>query len=76
MRVEKLFYRKTKLSGVMWTTLLLIVGFNIANAQQGGTITGRIVNDEGRGVPNLSVYINQAPTGQRGSSTGNTTVIT
>jgi Carboxypeptidase regulatory-like domain len=77
MRICERLYRKTKLPGVAWTTLLLIAGFIITNAQQGGTITGRVVNDEGEGVPNVNVDIIRAPTRQRGSSTrSNTKVVT
>jgi protocatechuate 3,4-dioxygenase beta subunit len=55
----------------------LISGFILVNAQQGGTITGRVVNEEGTGVANLAVYINRASTGQREAiNRGSLTVIT
>jgi hypothetical protein len=57
------------LFGAAWAALLLFEGFIISNAQQGGTITGRVVNDEGSGVPNVKVHIHRGPTGQRESST-------
>ena len=77
MRSEKLFWPKAKLSGAVCAALLLISSLIITNAQQGGTISGRVVNDEGTGVPNLSVYLNQAPNGRRGSiNRGNIMVVT
>jgi Carboxypeptidase regulatory-like domain len=77
MRIGERLYRKTILSGVAWTTLLLIAGFIMSNAQHGGTITGRVVNDEGEGLPNVNVDIIKAPTGQReGSTRSNTKVVT
>src|SRR5262245_53716826 len=77
MRIEKLLWPKAKLSGAVCTALLLISSLILTNAQQGGTISGRVVNDEGTGVPNLSVYLNQAPTGRRESiNRGNIMVIT
>jgi protocatechuate 3,4-dioxygenase beta subunit len=68
MNTQEPSCRKFKLSAGRWTTSLLIVGYIIANAQTDGVITGRVVNDEGSGVPNLPVHIFQAPTGQRGPS--------
>jgi hypothetical protein len=80
MRIGERLYRKTILPGVartIWTTLLLIASAIISNAQQGGTITGRVVNDEGDGMPNVNTHITQATTGKRvRSPRGNTTVIT
>lgn len=77
IRIGARFYRKTKLSGAACATLLLSAGFIISNAQQGGTITGRVVNDEGAGMPNVTVHIIRAPAGGRAaSSRGNTEVVT
>jgi hypothetical protein len=56
IRIGARFYRKTILSGAACATLLLSAGFIISNAQQGGTITGRVVNDEGAGMPNVTVH--------------------
>src|SRR5215813_13568983 len=71
------FYRKTMLSGAACATLLLTAGFIISNAQQGGTITGRIINDEGTGMPNVTVHIIRASAGLRAASPrGNTEVVT
>src|SRR5262245_43891189 len=71
------FYRKTILSGAACATLLLTAGFIISNAQQGGTITGRVVNDEGAGMPNVTVVISRVQAGRRAASPrGNTEVIT
>src|SRR5262245_10988823 len=71
------FYRKTILSGAACATLLLTAGFIISNAQQGGTITGRVVNDEGAGMPNVTVVISRAQAGRRAASPrGNTEVVT
>ncbi len=49
MRIGSRFYCKTIFSGAACATLLLSLGFIISNAQQGGTITGRVINDEGAG---------------------------
>ena len=68
MSILERLYCKTVLLGAAWTALLLIEGFIISNAQQSGTITGRVVNDEGSGVPNVKVHIIWSPTGQRMSS--------
>src|SRR5262245_23940884 len=77
IRIEARFYRKTILSGAACATLLLTAGFIISNAQQGGTITGRVVNDEGAGMPNVTVHIIRAPAGRREASPrGNTEVVT
>ena len=77
MRISARFYRKTILSGAACATLLLIAGFIISNAQQGGTITGRIMNDEGTGMPNVTVHIIRATSGRRAASPrGNTEVVT
>src|SRR5215475_6594863 len=77
MRISKRFYRKTILSGAACATLLLTAGFIISNAQQGGTITGRVVNDEGAGLPNVTVNIIRAPAGRlEASPRGNTEVVT
>jgi protocatechuate 3,4-dioxygenase beta subunit len=77
IRIGARFYRKTKLSGAACATLLLFAGFIISNAQQGGTITGRVVNDEGAGMPNVTVVISRAPAGRREASPrGNTEVVT
>jgi len=71
------FYRKTILSGAACTTFLLSAGFIISNAQQGGTITGRVVNDEGAGMPNVTVVISRAQAGRRAASPrGNSQVVT
>jgi len=67
MKTKDLFYPKANLPAALCAALLMISVFILTNAQQGGTITGRVVNDEGNGVPNLAVYINQAPTGRRES---------
>src|SRR5215510_8012523 len=77
IRIGARFYRKTKLSGAACATLLLSAGFIISNAQQGGTITGRVVNDEGAGMPNVTVHITRAQAGRRAPSPrGNTEVVT
>jgi protocatechuate 3,4-dioxygenase beta subunit len=77
IRIGARFYRKTILSGAACATLLLSAGFIISNAQQGGTITGRVVNDEGAGMPNVTVHIIRATAGGRAASPrGNTEVIT
>jgi carboxypeptidase family protein len=77
IRIGARFYRKTILSGAACATLLLTAGFIISNAQQGGTITGRVVNDEGAGMPNVTVHIIRAPAGRREASPrGNTEVVT
>lgn len=77
MRISARFYRKTILSGAACATFLLIAGFIVSNAQQGGTITGRVVNDEGAGMPNVTVDIIRAPAGRRQASPrGNTEVVT
>ena len=77
MRIGARFYRKTILSGAACATLLLTAGFIISNAQQGGTITGHVVNDEGAGMPNVTVHIIRAPAGRRAASPrGNTEVVT
>src|SRR5215510_10225909 len=77
MRISERFYRKTILSGAACATLLLIAGFIISNAQQGGTITGRIINDEGTGMPNVTVHIIRASAERRAASPrGNTEVVT
>jgi len=76
MRIKDLFRHKAELFGAAWAMLLLIAGSIIANAQNGGVITGRVVNDDGSGVPNLTIYVNQAPTGQRGAARGSTMAVT
>ena len=77
IRIGARFYRKTKLSGAACATLLLSAGFIISNAQQGGTIIGRVVNDEGAGMPNVTIHIIRAPAGGRAASPrGNTEVVT
>src|SRR5262245_30900382 len=77
IRIEARFYRKTILSGAACATLLLTAGFIISNAQQGGTITGRVVNDEGTGMPNVTIHIIRAPAGRRAPSPRrNTEVVT
>jgi protocatechuate 3,4-dioxygenase beta subunit len=80
MRISDQFNRMAILPGVtmtIWITLLLIASAIISNAQQGGTITGRVVNDEGDGMPNVNIHISQATTGKRVRSLRrNTTVIT
>ncbi|MCI0660748.1 MAG: carboxypeptidase-like regulatory domain-containing protein [Acidobacteria bacterium] len=77
MRIEKLLWPNAILSGAVCAALLLISNFILTNAQQGGTITGRVVNDEGTGVPNMALYVNPAPTGLRDSfNPGNTMVVT
>ncbi|HEU0180117.1 MAG TPA: carboxypeptidase-like regulatory domain-containing protein [Blastocatellia bacterium] len=77
IRIGARFYRKTKLSGAACTTFLLSAGFIISNAQQGGTITGRVINDEGAGMPNVTVVIIRAQAGRRAASPrGNTQVVT
>jgi Carboxypeptidase regulatory-like domain len=77
MRINARFYRKTILSGAACATLLLTAGFIISNAQQGGTITGRVVNDEGAGMPNVTVVISRAQAGRRAASPrGNIQVVT
>src|SRR5215510_16546461 len=77
IRIGARFYRKTKLSGAACATLLLFTGFIISNAQQGGTITGRVINDEGTGMPNVTVHIIRAPAGRRAPSPRrNTEVVT
>ncbi len=68
MRIERRFCLKARLSRAAWASLLLIAGIIIVDAQQSGVITGRVVNDEGSGIPNLAVNIIQASTGQRGPS--------
>ena len=68
MRIAARYYRKTRLSGAAGAALLLIAGFIISNAQQGGTITGRVVNDEGAGMPNVTVVISRATSGRRANS--------
>jgi hypothetical protein len=77
MRIGARFYRKTILSGAAGATLLMTAGFIISNAQQGGTITGRVINDEGTGMPNVTVHIIRATSGRRAASPrGNTEVVT
>jgi Carboxypeptidase regulatory-like domain len=80
MRISDQINRKAILPGVARTigiTLLLIAGVIISNAQQGGTVTGRVVNDEGDGMPNVNIHITRATTRKRvGPTRGNTTVIT
>src|SRR5262249_9553905 len=77
IKISVRFYRKTILSGAVCATLLLTAGFIISNAQQGGTITGRVVNDEGAGMPNVTVVISRAQAGRRAASPrGNTRVVT
>jgi Carboxypeptidase regulatory-like domain len=77
MRICDRFYRKTILSGAACATLLLIAGFINSNAQQGGTITGRVMNDEGAGAPNVTVHIIRATSGRSGASPrGDTQVVT
>ena len=77
MRIGERFYRKTIFSGAACATLLLSAGFIISNAQQGGTITERVVNDEGAGMPNVTIHIIRAPAGGRAASPrGNTEVVT
>ena len=77
MRSGARFYRKTVLSGVTFATLLLSAGFIISNAQQGGMITGRVINDEGAGMPYVPVKIIRAPAGRRAASPrGNVEVVT
>ena len=77
IRISERFYRKTILSGAACATLLLTAGFIISNAQQGGTITGRVINDEGAGMPNVTVVISRAQAGRRAASPrGNTQVVT
>jgi hypothetical protein len=75
MTIKELFFPNVKLPRAAWAALLLMGGFIIASAQQEGVITGRIVNDEGSGMPNLPVNIFQAPTGQRGASARSGTVV-
>jgi Carboxypeptidase regulatory-like domain len=77
IRIGARFYRRTILSGAVCATLLLIAGFIISNAQQGGTITGRVINDEGAGMPNVTVVISRDQAGRRAASPrGNTQVVT
>src|SRR5262249_14851741 len=77
MRIGARFYRKTKLYGAVCAAILLIAGFIISNAQQGGTITGRVINDEGTGAPNVTVHIIRAPAGRRAASPrGNAEAVT
>jgi len=77
MRIGARFYRTTILPGVSFATLLLTAGFINSNAQQGGTITGRVINDEGTGMPNVPVNIIRASAGRRADSGhGNTKVVT
>jgi protocatechuate 3,4-dioxygenase beta subunit len=77
MRIGARFHRNTILSGAACATLLLSAGFIISNPQQGGTITGRVVNDEGAGMPNVTVHIIRAPAGRGAASPrGNTEVVT
>jgi hypothetical protein len=77
MKIGARFYRKTILSGATCATLLLTAGFIISNAQQSGTITGRVVNDEGAGMPNVTVAISRAQAGRlEASPRGNTEVVT
>ncbi len=77
MRIGARFCRKTRLSGAACATLLLTAGFITSTAQQGGTIAGRVMNDEGAGMPNVPVNIMQASAGRRADSGhGNTKVVT
>src|SRR5262245_17452751 len=77
MRIDARFYRRTILSGAACATILLTAGFIISNPQQGGTITGRVINDEVAGEPNVTVHIIQAQPGRREASPrGNTEVVT
>jgi protocatechuate 3,4-dioxygenase beta subunit len=76
IRLSAPFYRRAILSGAALATLLLTAGFIISNAQQVGTITGRVVNDEGAGMPNVTVNIIRASAGRRATPRGNTQVVT
>src|SRR5262245_41917606 len=77
MRIGARFFRNTILSGVASATLLLFTAFIISNAQQGRTITCRVVNDEGTGLPNVTVHIIRGRSGRRAPSRRrNTEVVT
>src|SRR5262245_26617054 len=75
MRISERLNRKTILSGVARATLLVIMGFIISSAQQSGTITGRVVNDEGDGVQNVNIHFAPVPTGQRVGFTRRSTMV-
>ncbi len=54
----------------MSIAVFLLAGFIPASAQQTGVITGRVVTEDGAGVPNVQVGISQVSTGQTTVATG------
>ena len=62
MMIKELLFKRAKSSVVIWAIFQLVTGLIIANAQPGGTITGRVVSGEGTGIPNLTVTLTMAST--------------
>jgi carboxypeptidase family protein len=77
MRISEQFSCKPRSPGIVLTIFLLFATGMIANAQQGGMISGRVVNDEGEGLANVNIRFTRILTGRRvDRDGGNTKTIT
>jgi len=65
MKSERLFSGYSLLYHWVCTIMLMSVIFVAANAQQPGSITGRVITEGGKGIPQIEVWVYPAGSGAR-----------